>query len=48
VCAIYSLRIALAIAKISEELGKTIKKGSDVSDLPACKEMLDVQLSVWQ
>jgi len=27
----------LAIAKVSdEELGKTIKKGSDASDLPAC------------
>jgi len=24
-----------AIAKVSEELGKTIKKDSDVSDLPA-------------
>jgi len=37
------LRIALAIAKVSEELGKTIKKGSNASDLPACKETLDVR-----
>jgi len=36
----------LVIAKVSKELGKTIKKDSDASDLPACKEMLDVQLSI--
>jgi len=29
------LRIILAIVKVSEELGKTIKRDSDASDLPA-------------
>jgi len=38
----------LTIAKVSKELGKTIKKDRDASDLSACKEMLDVWLSVWQ
>jgi len=33
----------LAIVKVSEELGKTIKKGSNASDLPTCKETLNVQ-----
>jgi len=41
------LRLALAIAKVNKELGKTIKKDSDASNLPVCKEMLDVWLSVW-
>jgi len=46
VCAIYSLRLASVIVKVSEELGKTIKKDSNASDLPACKEKPDVWMSV--
>jgi len=45
VCTIYSLRIALAITKVSKNLGKAIKKDSYASDLPVCKETLDVQPS---
>jgi len=36
------LRIALAIAQVSEELRKTIKEESNASDLPACKKAWQV------